>query len=89
MTLCKVKIERVNDEKPTIVRNEILRVQVGESRVLSNNALHSVDMDTNDSELLYHVTKTPTKGELIIKQFGKEDHVVREGDNFSEEQGMF
>ena len=82
-----VKILAVNDERPSIVRNDPLRVEVGESRILSNHALHAVDMDTTDSELLYHLTKMPTKGELIIKQFGKEDHILRAGEYFSEEQG--
>ena len=83
----KVKIVAVNDERPSIIRNDVLRVEVGESRILSNHALHAVDLDSTDSELLYHLTKMPTKGELIIKQFGKEDHILRAGEYFSEEQG--
>ena len=42
-----MKIIAVNDEEPAIVRNDPLRVEVGESRILSNHALHSVDLDSS------------------------------------------
>ena len=83
-----VKIILTNDEKPEIVTNKKLMVEVGESRVISNRVLHVTDKDTEDSEILFKILETPTQGELIRSIPGTADEVLRQGDTFSEEQGL-
>ena len=82
-----MNIQKTNDETPDLLKNKVLQVQIGETRVISNRVLHAVDLDTDDSEILFQLIKPPINGQLVLSQTGKDDLVLREGDFFSEENG--
>ena len=83
----KVHIIPVNDEKPVMIRNDKLQVQIGESRFISGRYLHATDLDTSDDQILFIVKSLPTEGELILNQFGKDDKILRKDESFTEDQG--
>ena len=87
LKLEKVHIIPVNDEKPVMIRNDKLQVQIGESRFISGRYLHATDLDTSDDQILFIVKSLPTEGELILNQFGKDDKILRKDESFTEDQG--
>ncbi|CAI5682307.1 unnamed protein product [Oreochromis niloticus] len=63
-----VKVLRVNDEKPHLIRNTGLDVEPGEARLISSASLLAQDRDTPSSELMYIFESVPTQGLLQLKE---------------------
>ncbi|XP_068443909.1 FRAS1-related extracellular matrix protein 1a isoform X1 [Clinocottus analis] len=63
-----VKVLPVNDEKPHIIRNNGLEVELGEARLISSVALFAQDGDTPSSEVMYIFDSVPTQGLLQLKE---------------------
>ncbi|TNN46632.1 FRAS1-related extracellular matrix protein 1 [Liparis tanakae] len=62
-----VKVLPVNDEKPQVIRNNGLQVDLGEARLISSIALFAQDGDTPSAELMYTFSSVPTQGLLQLK----------------------
>ncbi|XP_048395823.2 FRAS1-related extracellular matrix protein 1b isoform X1 [Stegostoma tigrinum] len=62
-----VSIILVNDEKPVILKNAGLQVEVGENKVISSVALEAEDKDTPRFKLFYVINTVPTFGQLQFK----------------------
>ncbi|KAJ8382093.1 hypothetical protein SKAU_G00028710 [Synaphobranchus kaupii] len=62
-----VKVVPVNDEKPRVIRNNGIDVEMGESRLISSAVLSAEDGDTPAEHVLYIFESVPTYGLLQIK----------------------
>ncbi|XP_067846389.1 FRAS1-related extracellular matrix protein 1b isoform X2 [Heptranchias perlo] len=62
-----VHIIPVNDEKPVVLKNIGLEVEVGENKVISSVALEAEDKDTPRFNLYYVVNTVPIFGQLQLK----------------------
>ncbi|XP_028668320.1 FRAS1-related extracellular matrix protein 1b [Erpetoichthys calabaricus] len=62
-----VHILPVNDEKPHLLKNAGLTVDVAENKVISSVALEAEDKDTPRDQLVYVISKSPTFGQLQLK----------------------
>ncbi|KAG2466922.1 FREM1 protein, partial [Polypterus senegalus] len=62
-----VKILPVNDEKPQVIRNSGIHVEMGESRIISSAVLEAEDKDTPQDLLIYTFDRVPKQGVLQLK----------------------
>ncbi|XP_060686405.1 FRAS1-related extracellular matrix protein 1b isoform X1 [Hemiscyllium ocellatum] len=79
-----VSIILVNDEKPVILKNTGLQVEVGENKVISSVALEAEDKDTPRFKLYYVINTVPTFGQLQFKTELEWIHLYP-GMNYSQE----
>ncbi|NWY04165.1 FRAS1 protein, partial [Nothoprocta ornata] len=81
-----ITIQRQNDEPPKMML-EPIRVQEGSGVVVTNASLNVQDLDTQDSELVIVVTKTPDHGYLRRRQAAQEPMeqglVLSQGSSFT------
>ncbi|NXU54362.1 FRAS1 protein, partial [Turnix velox] len=66
-----ITIQRQNDEPPKMVL-EPVRVHEGSAVIITNASLNLQDLDTQNSELVITVTKSPTHGDLWRRQTAAE-----------------
>ncbi|XP_064005810.1 extracellular matrix organizing protein FRAS1 [Pogoniulus pusillus] len=66
-----ITIQRQNDEPPKMVL-EPLRVREGVAVVITNTSLNLQDLDTQNSELVIMVTRSPEHGQLCRRQTAAE-----------------
>ncbi|KAM3915026.1 FRAS1-related extracellular matrix protein 1-like [Leptodactylus fuscus] len=62
-----IQITPVNDEKPQLIRNGGLEVDVADNKVISALVLEAEDKDSPRTSLYYIINNTPTYGELKRK----------------------
>ncbi|XP_075037866.1 FRAS1-related extracellular matrix protein 1-like [Mixophyes fleayi] len=62
-----VHIMAVNDERPHLIRNGGLEVDVADNKVVSSAALEAEDRDSPRKLILYIINNSPAFGELKIK----------------------
>ncbi|KAG7461901.1 hypothetical protein MATL_G00196120 [Megalops atlanticus] len=62
-----VTVVPVNDEKPRVIRNNGIEVEMGESRLISSAVLSAEDSDTPAEHVLYVFDSVPMHGLLQIK----------------------
>nr|XP_018668634.1 FRAS1-related extracellular matrix protein 1 isoform X2 [Ciona intestinalis] len=67
-TKLMVNIIQVNDERPIVVRNEGIRLEIGSTKIISSVSLQTTDADTESSELVYELHSIPRRGDLQIKR---------------------
>ncbi|XP_075688196.1 FRAS1-related extracellular matrix protein 1-like [Rhinoderma darwinii] len=60
-------ITPINDEKPQLIRNGGLEVDVADNKVISGLALEAEDKDSPRTSIYYIINNTPTFGELKKK----------------------
>ncbi|KAJ7419121.1 hypothetical protein WISP_55751 [Willisornis vidua] len=81
-----ITIQRQNDEPPKMVL-EPVRVQGGSGVVVSNSSLSLQDLDTQNSELVIVVSKSPEQGQLRRRQSAAEPpergQVLSRGSSFT------
>ncbi|XP_008336132.1 FRAS1-related extracellular matrix protein 1b [Cynoglossus semilaevis] len=63
----RVTVLPVNDEKPRLLKNAGLEVDVGERRVISSVALEAEDLDSTPNRVYYFVNAVPRVGKLQLK----------------------
>ena len=61
-----VHVKPVNDQMPEVIKNQKLKVEYGESTIVSRDNLHAIDSDNKDDEIIFAVTKFPKKGILEV-----------------------
>ncbi|XP_056298988.1 FRAS1-related extracellular matrix protein 1a [Pseudoliparis swirei] len=79
-----VKVLPVNDEKPQVIRNNGLQVDLGEARLISSIALFAQDGDTPSAEVMYTFSSVPTQGLLQLKE-GQDWRTLTAGTNCNQE----
>ncbi|XP_072367081.1 FRAS1-related extracellular matrix protein 1b [Scyliorhinus torazame] len=79
-----VHIISINDEKPVILINTGLEVEVGENKVISSVALEAEDKDTQRFKLYYVINTVPIFGQLQLKTEFEWIHLYP-GMNYSQE----
>ncbi|XP_075472114.1 FRAS1-related extracellular matrix protein 1-like [Ascaphus truei] len=62
-----VHVMPVNDEKPHLIRNGGLEIEVAENKVISSIALEAEDKDSPGKYIYYIINNAPTFGELKLK----------------------
>ncbi|XP_078264100.1 FRAS1-related extracellular matrix protein 1b [Rhinoraja longicauda] len=62
-----IHVVAINDERPVIIKNTGLEVEMGENKVISSVALEAEDKDTPRFELNYIINSVPTFGQLQLK----------------------
>ncbi|XP_077973663.1 FRAS1-related extracellular matrix protein 1-like [Styela clava] len=81
-----VNVVLVNDEKPAIVTNKGLTLELGDTEVLSNVVLYSTDADSSKTELFYILHSIPTQGKLQVRTPATDEWTnLQVGDSFTEE----
>ncbi|KAM4022473.1 FRAS1-related extracellular matrix protein 1-like isoform 1-T2 [Anomaloglossus baeobatrachus] len=79
-----VHITPVNDEKPQLIRNEGLEVDVADNKVISSLVLEAEDKDSLRTSIYYIINNTPVYGELK-KKVDSSWVTVYAGMNFTQE----
>ncbi|XP_044157050.1 FRAS1-related extracellular matrix protein 1-like [Bufo gargarizans] len=79
-----IRVTPVNDEKPQLVRNGGLEVEVADNKVISPLVLEAEDEDSSRTAVSYIITSTPTFGELK-KRVGSAWATLYAGMNFTQE----
>ncbi|XP_077401536.1 FRAS1-related extracellular matrix protein 1a [Vanacampus margaritifer] len=62
-----VEVMAVNDEKPHLIRNNGLKVEPGEARLITSVTLFAQDHDTPSSQVMYIFKSVPAQGLLQLK----------------------
>lgn len=62
--VCNVTIKLTNDEKPEVIRNAGLKLDYGDSALVSSVVLEARDGDNSEGELYYVMVRLPLKGLL-------------------------
>uniref|UniRef100_A0A8C5DN43 Calx-beta domain-containing protein n=1 Tax=Gouania willdenowi TaxID=441366 RepID=A0A8C5DN43_GOUWI len=77
----------VDDETPRMAINDGLDVEIGETKIISNNALMATDLDSEDKELTYIVRYGPGQGYLQrISNIGNVLGNITLGMNFTQDE---
>jgi len=63
-----INITKVNDERPELLINEVLLVEMGTSKIISNLFLHAEDMDSAAEDIKYIINVCPRRGRLLIQE---------------------
>lgn len=82
-----VVVVPVNDARPEVMRNDILRVNFGASGIINDLFLKAVDADNPDSQVTYILVSPPRKGILELQQSNLTSGAWRElttGDSFTQ-----
>ncbi|KAJ8277504.1 hypothetical protein GJAV_G00075890 [Gymnothorax javanicus] len=79
-----IRILPVNDEKPRMLKNAGLEVEVMEKRVISGVVLEAEDLDTPTDALYYVLSAGPKFGQLQLKT-GAAWQILGPGENFTQE----
>ncbi|CAK8684298.1 unnamed protein product [Clavelina lepadiformis] len=75
----------MDDETPRMTINNGMDVELGETKVIGNDALKATDLDSEDSELLYVITFPPQHGVLQVRdEFGGASNLTA-GGNFTQD----
>ncbi|XP_053549608.1 FRAS1-related extracellular matrix protein 1-like [Bombina bombina] len=79
-----VRVMPVNDEKPHLIRNTGLDVEVAENKIISSVVLEAGDKDSSRKSIYYIINNGPTFGELKQK-VGNVWVTLHPGMNFTQE----